>query len=172
MGKKTKTSFRKGNLAAGVGNKNAKGRTQADREELAMKKIDAGMVTRYFTLNSHLTIHELIARLQTERVSVLEGMIIKGMIQAQRSGDTGQINFFLDRLIGKVPNKIEHEVKNPYKDMSIEELMQEKQRLNEINRKTLNIIEATNERVINQNREIAAYVNATGNSADSGVKGN
>lgn len=155
--RKTKTSFTKGNTRS-RGNRGPKGRTKADREQLAVKKIDLDLVTNYFTINSHLTPHELVARLRTQKVSMLEAMIIKGMLRAYRTGDTFQINFFIERLVGKVPNKIEHSVKNPYEGMSIDQLMAEKIRLTELNRKTLDFIETTNERVITLEKEVKEYV--------------
>jgi len=134
-------------------------------EALRAVKIDAAMIENYITQNSHLSPHELVARLRNERVSVLEAMLIKAMLKGYRSGDVSQISFFLDRLVGRVPNKIEHNVTNPYKDMSMDELMAEKKKVTELNRRTTQFLEATNERTINQMKQLEVYTNGNGNGA-------
>ena len=147
--RKNQTSFTKGNKKS-VGNNATRGKAMYDREELIARKIDNRTITRYLTLNSHLTPRELLDRLREEDVSTLEAMIIKAMLKGYRTGDVNQLNFFFERLVGKVPNQIKHSVDNPYDGMSDEELLAEKRRVTEINRKTMRLIEQTNPRRIEE----------------------
>ncbi len=139
--RKTKTSFKKGNKAAkGVGGR--EGKPTVDREERLLKKIDAGMITRYLTLNSHLTVQEMQKKLKSAKdISMLEYMTIRGMIVAAQTGDTNRINFFYDRLIGKVPQKITHGLDDPYEGKSTEELIEMKRKLEASGRQTVKHIE-------------------------------
>lgn len=168
-GRPTKTSFKAGNQE--WKKRVAKGVTRTELEAFRAIKIDAAMIENYITQNSHLSPHELVARLRNERVSILEAMLIKAMLKGYRNGDVAQLSFFLDRLVGKVPNKIEHEVKNPYKDMSMEELMAEKKKVTELNRKTTQFLETTNERIINQMKQLEVYTNGNGNGAHPTTNG-
>lgn len=163
--RKTKTSFKKGNKAGAKKTLAKKGTPTYNRDELLAKKIDKVTITNYLTLNSHLTVHELIKRLETEKVSVLEAMLIKGMIKAYRTGDVYQMNFFLERLVGKVPNQVEHTVNNPYKDMSDEELLAEKKRVSEINRRNMTWNEQNNQRMIQQLEEASVIEATTGDDS-------
>ena len=167
--KHNKTSFKKGNKAS-ISTKNRKGATRLDREALAVKKIDANLVTRIITLNSHLSPHELTARLRTEYVSMLEAMVIKAMIKCYNTGDVHSLNFFFDRLVGKVPNHVKHEVANPYEGMTDAELLAEKERLQKINRDTLELEMKHNPKLVTQEREVTEFVNGKpeeGSSEDS-----
>lgn len=92
------------------------------------KKIDKGLVDRYLTVNSHLTVAELCIKLRMPNVSVLEGMLIKGMLKAYRTGDPYNINFFLDRLIGRVPTHIAHSLERELEGLSDEELIAKKRK--------------------------------------------
>lgn len=147
-----------------------KGHPQRDREELLTRKIDAGLISRYLTLNSHLTLKELQHRLKFEEISILEGMTIKGLIMAYKSGNYSQINFFYERLIGKVPNKIEHSVENPLDKLSDAELIAKKRELEETNRRTLRFIEASSASVTNLEQEALAIVEASNREAETGHK--
>lgn len=160
------TSFKKGNKAAAVKGK-GKGTPRYDRETLISKKIDNVTITNYMTLNSHLTPEELIMRLKNEKVSTLESMIIKSLLKGYRTGDIIQLSFFLDRLIGKVPNQIEHSVKNKFDDMSIEELLAEKRRVSEINRRNMTWNEQNHERSKEQ-LEVAIEIEANTRDIDTG----
>lgn len=139
--RKTKTSFKKGNKAA----KGVAGRTdspQYDKEERILKKVDASLITRYLTVNSHLTVAEMKAKLKKSgSISMLEYMTIRGMIVAAQTGDTNRINFYYDRMIGKVPQKITHGLDDPYEGKSTEELIEIKRKLEASGRQTLKHIE-------------------------------
>lgn len=136
---KSKTQFKKGNKVA-KGNKS----TSAPRitlEKVASQKIDKSVVDRYLTVNSHLTPHELVQRLKLEQVSVLEGMLIKGLLKAYRTGDPHNINFYLDRIIGKVPTRVAHSLENELEGMTDEQLIEEKKKYAGLLREELNELE-------------------------------
>lgn len=157
--KKKRNSFAKGHNLS-VGNSASKGRQQYDREELATRTIDNRTVVRYFTLNSHLTINELKARVKNNEVTALESIVINAMINAN-AGDVYKMNALLDRIVGKVPDHIKHSVHDPYAGKTLEELMEEKRRLEKINRQTMNYIEANSESFRQQEMEAQKIVNAT-----------
>ena len=151
--KKNASSFKKGadprRCTKGV----PKGTPSYDAEELAVRKIDKGMVSRYLTVNSHLTKDQLKAKLKNEQVPILEHAVISSLIRAATSGDYYVLDNIFDRMVGKVPNKIEHAKADPFEGKSIDELMQMKRELTESNIKTLRLLEQT-ERVKQQEREV------------------
>lgn len=124
----------------------AKGITQYDREQLILKKIDNVTVVNYITLNSHLTREQLEYRITKEKPSAIEGMLIRGLLRAYDTGDIHQMNFYLDRLVGKVATTLKHEVANPFKDVPTEELIKQKEQLAVIGRRTMDLYEQTSER--------------------------
>ncbi len=141
--KKNKNSFKKGHKKS-VGNKSNTNTPQHDREERVLKKVDVRLITRYLTVNSHLSLKEMQAKLKPENaknISMLEYMTIRGMVVAAQTGDTNRINFFYDRLIGKVPQKITHGLDDPYEGKSTEELVEIKRKLEASGRQTLKHIE-------------------------------
>ena len=121
-----KGMFQKGNpLAKGTK------RTRTAPNTLAIVsnvKIDKALIDRYLTANSHMTVDQLIRRLNLGDVSVLEGMLIKGLLKAYRTGDPHNLNFFLDRLVGKVPTRVAHSLENELKDMDDATLVKEKEK--------------------------------------------
>lgn len=159
--RKNQTSFKPG-VALQKGVANRKGLAAYDADELATRTIDKQMVSRYLMVNSHLTKDQIKARLATGQVSMLESMVMRTMLRCYYSGEVGILDFFLDRIVGKVPNKVEHTKADPYEGKTLEELQAEKLRLEAINRKTLSFIEQT-ERYKQQERdviEIASHRNA------------
>lgn len=138
--------FQKGHKSGGTSNKGLI--TQYDREQLALKKIDKVMVTSYITLNSHLPRNELQRIMDEGKVTTLEGMLIRGLIRAYDTGDPAQMEFYLNRLIGKVPQEISHAVKNAYSEMTNEQLIKEKQKHVDSVRKTMQIYEQTKPDVV------------------------
>jgi len=140
-----------------VGNK---GKTTAsyDREELASRKVDHNLLSRYFTLNSHLTEDELRERLESgERITILEKRIILALL-GDRDAD---LDFIFNRMAGKVPDVVRHGKEDPFSNMSIEELIQRKRELEDSNRQTLKYIEAEQER---QRQIESAAIDITPNS--------
>lgn len=122
--------------------RNLKGKPKAvhsyDREELANKKIDNHLVVRYFTINSHLTEEQLRERLLDETLTIFEKRIIKSLLNEDTALSFSQI---IERLAGKVPDKHIHQVPDKYSEMTDEELLAEKRRLEIENRKTLTYVE-------------------------------
>ena len=104
-------------------------------EDKAFKKVDQVLIDRYLSFNSHLTVDELIAKLNSGTVNVLEGMLIKGYIKAYRTGDPNRMQFYLDRLIGPVVKRISHALENKLENMTNEELIKEKEKYEPILRK-------------------------------------
>jgi len=121
------------------------------------------MISRYLTLNSHLTVDQIREKIKLRQCSMLEAMVCRGMIMAYVTGDTHRIDFFFERLIGKVPNKIEHSKPDPFEGKTIEELRLMKLQYEEANRRSLNYIEQNSERVKQQERDVIEIVNQFGN---------
>lgn len=135
--KKNSTSFTKGHKI-NKGKRNAAGKVSYDREELANRRLDHGLISRYITLNSHLTRLELRDRLKEKGLSIVEERIIKSLLGDEASLSLGDL---INRTAGKVPDVIEHAVRDKYAGWTVEELQAEKRRLSDINRKTLTQIE-------------------------------
>jgi len=91
-----------------------------------VKKIDAAMLTRYITLNSHLSENELKERLKDPTISIFEKRIIKSLL-----GKDSALSFqyMVERLVGKIADRHVHEVADKYANKTTEELMEEKRRL-------------------------------------------
>lgn len=106
----------------------AKGKTHVTQtlEKVANQKVDKALVDKFLTFNSHLTPNELLKKLKVKPVSILEGMLIKGMLKAFRTGDPHNIDFILNRLIGKVPTRIAHSLDNELQDLTEEQLLERK----------------------------------------------
>lgn len=111
-----------------LANKAVRNSARPTAQDIVYRKVDKELVNKFLFCNSHLTVDELIAKLNTGKVGVLEGMIIKGYIKAYRTGDVQRMNFFFDRMIGPVQKHIKHEVDNPYKGMSEEQLLELKKK--------------------------------------------
>lgn len=160
-GRKPKPQDIKKGEKRALGVKGRKGRPHYDREERLAVRVDKGLVTRYLSLNSHLTLSELKEKIKLNSgISALENMVIRGMIRACNTGDSFQIGFYLDRLVGKVPNKVEHSVPDPFEGMTNDQLLEEKRKLETINRKTMSFIEGT-EHVINLENKVKQLADAT-----------
>lgn len=138
---------KKGDFGVGhtfsVGNKSNKNLPVADSEARLSRTVDNILVNRYLVENSHSTTAELHAKLENPLTSHLEKMIIRGMVRAEETGDVALLSFFLDRMIGKVPTTINLNKKNSYLEgLTDAQLIEEKKKIEDGNRKTLQIIEA------------------------------
>lgn len=139
-----------------------------NREELLNKRIDHRLVTDYITLNSHLTIKDLKDKLKYEKVSALEHMIVQAIINAALTGAPEKVDFILNRLIGKTPTLIGiAKLPNAMDEMSTEELIAEKLKIEEAIRDTLEYERKTSERFINQETIAHEYINTTSKRIDS-----
>lgn len=135
--KKNPTQFTKGNTKTPVETiieNNTMGIRNRSLDIVKTKKVDKALVDSYLCINSHLTVDELVNKLngvgpngEPVRISVLEGMLIKAMIMAYRRGDVSTIEFLLDRMIGRIPNKVALSLDNELADLSDEELLKRKQ---------------------------------------------
>lgn len=111
-----------------------------DSDELSVRKLDKRMVSRYISLNFALSYEELQAKLKTP-ISVFERGIISIMMKTADMADQYRMDFLLDRLIGKVKNEIDLTTNSKFDTMTDEQLIEEKQRLDEINRVRLKHLE-------------------------------
>jgi hypothetical protein len=167
--KRNATSFQPGNQASkGVRGRAGKVTMSYDADELAARTIDKALVNKYFTVNSHLTLNQLREKYRSPNLSALEGMIVKSMILGAEQGDTGRIDFFLDRLIGKVPQKVDVTKTNRFENMTLEQLQAEKARLAEINQNRLRLMEQT-DRVKQQERDVIEITANRESTSDKGA---
>lgn len=130
-------AFTKGNTAS-KGSSGLKGLTPLEIEALANKKIDKFLITRYITLNSHLTEDEARQRLEDPTISIFEKRIIGSLIGCD---DALNFNQILERVAGKVEERHVHQAIDPYEGKTNEELIEEKRRLEEQNRRYLQYVE-------------------------------
>lgn len=136
VGKPTRPSATSYNIKPG--NQLSKGISSADMESLANKRIDASLVARYITANSHLSEPQLRERLKDSTISIFEKRIIKSLL-----GEDSALSFqyMVERLAGKIVERHVHEVANKYSDMTTEELLAEKRRLEEQHRVNIDYAE-------------------------------
>jgi hypothetical protein len=129
-----------------------------DKDTLIAKKIDKITMVQYLTLNSHLTPQELKEKLKNERVSSLERIVIRMILNGVVLGSIDTLNFIFDRLVGKVTNKIEVSKPDELEEKSLEELIEMKKQLSITNARTLEFMQATNERVIQQEKDVTKTI--------------
>ena len=102
-GKKTGgRDFMPGN-SVGIGNSNA--RVPDDLK--GVKKLNRASCERLLNTCIHLTSDELEQKLEDPSSSVLEKLVCKIVTEAIKFGDHQRCGFLLDRLIGKVTDKVE-----------------------------------------------------------------
>jgi len=153
---KKKTSFQPGNTAS-VGNRALLGRPGRDAQAREARYIDNLLIEGYIVNNSHLTLLELREKVEGAKMTALEEMLVVAMIRACETGDRNQVEFFLDRTIGKVAQKIKVEKSNPYEGMSDEQLIARKRQIEESNFRTLQFVEATYRIVETAQQETASH---------------
>jgi hypothetical protein len=129
--------------AGGRAKKGVEGVHRPLADELAARKIDKALIDRMITLNSHLSVKDLERKIQRGSLSTIEHVVCSGLVRAAHTGDYNSINFFFDRLIGKVAQKLEVSPGDPFEGMSTEDLIKEKLRLDESNRQTLDYLMKT-----------------------------
>lgn len=154
---KTKTSFKKGNKAA-QGHSN-KGLTSPGRKEVKqLRKIDNILVVSYLTVNSHKNQTELRDHIKDPNISSLERAIATTIHHAS-NGSLDCLNFVLDRLIGRVTNKLEVTRPDPYADKTIEELEQIKLQLENQAREVIYVEFTHSDRAQQQNKQLETALN-------------
>lgn len=154
---KRKVRFTKNNSAA-KGNKSTKGQSTYRKEEKIIAIVDQKTISRYLSLNAGLTLSEMKEKLKErnrKNITMLEYMILRAMVVTAQTGDTTKLNFFFDRLVGRVPQVVKHGLEDPYESKTDEELMEIRRKLNETNRIIMNRIEQT-DRVKEQSKIVEA----------------
>ena len=130
-------AFAKGNTTR-KGKPGVRNLSPIELEALANKKIDKFLITRYVTLNSHLTEDEARQRLEDPTISIFEKRIIGSLIGCD---DALNFNQIIERVAGKVEERHLHSAIDPYEGKTNEELIEEKRRLEEQNRRYLQYVE-------------------------------
>lgn len=134
--------FTKKNAAEMAKKKKHAHKPNYELEERIVRNIDKSIISRYINLNSHLTVDEMKAKLENRgSIPFMEYMIIRAMVVCAQTGDPSRLSLFLDRTAGKVEQKIQHSVDDPYASKSNEELIQMKKQLETRNREIMNNIE-------------------------------
>lgn len=107
-GQVPKHAFKKGQSG------NPSGRPKLPADILEGRKLNQIEVARILNRFSNYTLIQLKEILESPESTTLELAIGKIMAEGIKTGDQSRINFILDRMIGKVPDKIElsGEVKN------------------------------------------------------------
>ena|SRR5665213_984770 len=137
-GRKPAKPFKKGNTEH-TKSKRTTGVPSYDAEELSKRKVDNHMLSRYISLNCHLTKAQLQTRLADPNISILELRIIESMLVDNIAYAFGAL---IDRVAGQVAQKHEvNSVKSPYDGWSLEQIQTESERLERENRKTMTFIE-------------------------------
>jgi hypothetical protein len=101
---------------------NPKGRPPEPPELKAMKRMTKGELSLLINKYMQMDLVELGAIAHNPTTKAIDAMISSIIIQCIKQGDYTRLNFFLDRELGKVSEKIEVAA---YKDMSDIELLEE-----------------------------------------------
>lgn len=113
--KKNRTSFGTGNKVA-VG----KGRPRMPPEVKAARQMNRAEVERIFNKYLFATEGEILDVMNDTKTPFGERMFLKVMAKCEDQGDHYRLEFILNRLVGKVPQAVDHTVTAPY--MEIEKL--------------------------------------------------
>jgi len=100
---------------------NPNGRPRLSSEEKAMRKLTATHFNKVANKYVLSTVAQLEAKFRDVKTPALDLILIKILIEAADKGDIGKINFFLERLIGKVPDKIIDETEDRTLNIKIKE---------------------------------------------------
>lgn len=101
-GKAPKNAFKKGKSG------NPSGRPKTPPDILEIRKMNNAEVTRMLNKFSNCTRKELEQMQSDPNTMALDLIIIKIMLEGMRSGSLSHLNFVLERMVGKTPDKIEH----------------------------------------------------------------
>lgn len=122
------------------GNQVNKGRAQYDREEIAAKKLDQATYFRILNIHFWSPPELLQAVVDDPSTPMIECIVCRAMLNARYKGDIGTLDYFVSRLIGKIPDKLVIDSKNPYDGLTLEEMKAKHAELVKSNRETLNHI--------------------------------
>ncbi len=140
MGKKNRTSFRAGNQIGRRGGR-PKGGASYTSEERVVRELSKEMLSRYISQNFFLTEEELRAKSQLKDLAAIELCLIKIILHILETGNACAFERLLDRAIGKAGNVMEEPAPLRYEEWSIEELLEERKRLQVINQSHLRYLE-------------------------------
>lgn len=172
MGKKTKTSFKRGKSG------NPKGRPKAlpnlVREEIKVVALDRTMWRRYLAQCLHLSLDELKAKEKDLRLPWVERRIAKMLVNDFKTSSVGSFESLAAQLFGPLTQRVEIDRSDRYANMSDEELLAEKRKFAELNVIRLRQVEQEREmyaaqqaREVSQPDESTSPVTALARIADS-----
>jgi len=92
---------------------NPKGKPPTPKDLRDARKLNAIEVSRILNKFSNLTTDELREKMMSLDTPALELMIGKVMLECMKSGDDKRLNFILDRMVGKVTEKMEVKLPKP-----------------------------------------------------------
>jgi hypothetical protein len=99
--------FKKGDIP------NPKGRAPVPEDVREARKVDKEYALSVMSKFLYKSLDELEAMRSDASRPVYEHMLISAAIVSIETGDSSRIDFFLNRLIGKVTDKIEHSLPEP-----------------------------------------------------------
>ena len=120
IGKKTGgRPFPKGN------NLNPLGAGAHDKEKKQLKQLTEVQLKEIMTMILTADITSVSAVLKNPKSTTLQVWLASAAVKAINKGEVGPLQFLLDRLLGKVKDKVEHSVVNSYESMTDEQLNDE-----------------------------------------------
>ena len=131
--KQKSTQFQKGNTVN-------KDRPQYDREERAARTLDQATLFRIINLYFWASAEDLDKVIADPKTPTIEAIVCKSMLNARFKGNVSTLDYYISRLIGKIPDKVIVSDDNPFKDMTLEEMKAKHAELAKSNRETLNHI--------------------------------
>lgn len=85
---------------------NPAGKPPLPPEVKALKKLTQADFETYAVTYLRMSISELERLENTKTLTTLEGIIIKNLIKAVKEGSTSDLNFYLERMFGKVAQNL------------------------------------------------------------------
>lgn len=95
------------------GNKISPGRTPIPDDVREARRIDKEYALDVLSRFLYKSVDELESMVSDSRITVFESMVAKAAIVSIETGDPFRLDFFLNRLIGKVTDKVEHSLPEP-----------------------------------------------------------
>lgn len=138
--KKVVDSKPKGKKGFQPGNTVCKGRASYDREEILAKRLDQATLFRIINLHIFSPPELLEAMIADPNTNIMEVIICRSLLNARYKAEVSTIDYYISRLIGKIPDKVIVSDDNPFKDMTLEEMKAKHAELAKSNRETLNHI--------------------------------
>jgi len=102
--------------------------------------VDTEMVRKYLTIHFHKPIKELRRLFEDDQLDFGEASIVSVMLRIYDTGDIYALNSLYDRMIGPILRKYHITGDRPYEQWTLSELLEEKKRLEVINRNTIDMI--------------------------------